>query len=116
MEAGSLGLTPNSLCKAKSLFHFIISVEMVNFLLGSYKKKGGAHKCIFQFFLLMLRISVEILIFRFSARKLGLSRFCSEKAKNLLRNMPKSCSKVVKLENVAQIFYKVARILITIAL
>ena len=28
--------------------------------------------------------------------KLGLSRFCSEKAKNLLRNMPKSCSKVTQ--------------------
>ena len=38
MEAGSLSLTPNSLCKAKSLYHFIISVEMVNFLLGSYKQ------------------------------------------------------------------------------
>ena len=67
MEAGSLGLTPNSLYKAKSLHHFIISVEMVNFLLGSYKT-GGANKCIFQFFLLMLRISLEILIFRYSAQ------------------------------------------------
>ena len=27
---------------------------------------------------------------------LGLSRFCSEKAKKLLRNMPKSCSKVAQ--------------------
>ena len=27
---------------------------------------------------------------------LGLSRFCSEKAKKLLRNMPKSCSKVAE--------------------
>ena len=41
---------------------------MVNFLLGSYKK-GGANKCIFQFFLLMLRISLEILIFCHSAQK-----------------------------------------------
>ena len=36
--------------------------------------------------------------------EVGLSRFCSEKAKKLLRNMPKSCSKV------AQKFCKVARI------
>ena len=28
---------------------------------------------------------------------IGLSRFCSEKAKKLLRNMPKSCSKLKKL-------------------
>ena len=82
MEAGSLGLTPNSLCKAKSLHHFdIISVEMVNILLGSYKK-GGANKCIFQFFLLMLRISLEILIFRYSAQiLLENALFCRQNAR-----------------------------------
>ena len=81
MEEGSLGLTPNSLCKAKSLYHFIISVEMVNFLLGSYKK-GGANKCIFQFFLLMLRISLEILIFRYSAQiLLENALFCRQNAR-----------------------------------
>ena len=31
-----------------------------------------------------------------SGLNLGLSRFCSEKAKKLLRNMPKSCSKVAQ--------------------
>ena len=30
------------------------------------------------------------------APELGLSRFCSEKAKKLLRNIPKSCSKVAQ--------------------
>ena len=36
---------------------------------------------------------------RFSLQEppLGLSRFCSEKDKKLLRNMPKSCSKLKKL-------------------
>ena len=29
--------------------------------------------------------------------RIGLSRFCPEKAKKLLRNMPKSCSKLKKL-------------------
>ena len=36
--------------------------------------------------------------------RVGASRFCSEKGKKLLRNMPKSCSKV------AQKFCKVARL------
>ena len=81
MEGVSLDLTPNSLCKAKSLYHFIISVEMGNFLLGSYKK-GGANKCIFQFFLLMLRISLEILIFRYSAQiLLENASFCRQNAR-----------------------------------
>ena len=40
-------------------------------------------------------------------RLIGLSRFCSEKAKKLLRNMPKSCSKVAqKFCKVAQIFLR----------
>ena len=29
--------------------------------------------------------------------RLGVSRFCSEKGKKLLRNMPKSCSKVAQI-------------------
>ena len=54
---------------------------MVNFLLGSYKK-GGANKCIFQFFLLMLRISLEILIFRHSAQiLLENALFCRQNAR-----------------------------------
>ena len=81
MGAGSLSLTPNSLCKAKSLYYFTISVEMVNFLLGSYKK-GGANKCIFQFCLLMLRTSLEILIFRHSAQiLLENALFCRQNAR-----------------------------------
>ena len=39
--------------------------------------------------------------------QLGLSRFCSEKAKKLLRNMPKSCSKVAqKLKKLLKNFVK----------
>ena len=54
---------------------------MVKFLLGSYKK-GGANKCIFQFFLLMLRISLEILIFRYSAQiLLENALFCRQNAR-----------------------------------
>ena len=54
--------------------------------------------------------SVEPLLWDSSiqgAPPLGLSRFGSEKAKKLLRNMPKSCSKVAqKFCKVAQIFLR----------
>ena len=56
--------------------------------------------------------------------QLGASRFCSEKGKKLLRNMPKSCSKVAKLwkscskilSSCSNIFKTACLILITIAL
>ena len=48
----------------------------------------------------------------FSASGVGLSRFCSEKAKKLLRSMPneKVAKKLLKIKKVAQKFCEVARI------
>ena len=57
-----LGL--DKFCSHNSLFCL---PAMLLKILGSYKK-GGANKCIFQFFLLMLLLSLEILIFRHSAQ------------------------------------------------
>ena len=81
MEVGSLGLTPDSLCKAKTLHHFIISVETVNFWLWPYKKRNSQQIYI-QFFVLMLYISLEVLIFRYSAQILVENAlFCRQNAR-----------------------------------
>ena len=59
----------------------ILSVETANFLSGSYKK-GTTNKCIFPFFLLILCISLELLIFRYSAQiLLENAFFCRQNAR-----------------------------------
>ena len=78
---GSLGLTlisiRYSLCKVKSLYHFIILVEMVNQQMHEdcvRKKIINVHNksfvlsSVFNFFLRMLCISLVLLIFPYSAQ------------------------------------------------
>ena len=67
--------------QSKKLYHFFITVETFNFLLGSCKK-GTANKCIFQFFFPMLCISLVLLIFPYSAQiLLENALFCRQNAR-----------------------------------